>query len=385
MIRRLRVLLPPAGYLLAFLVLYAVAYLPLITWGGRFGGNRPPDSLYRPQQIVLGFATVAYAAYRVLAFHPFYRPGYRNWLMTTPWAWGKPLPAGPIPLVWEDAVIVAAACLPAWVQGTVHPLGTISLLLGVYLFALAQTFWTTGAWAAGYAVLFGVGLGMRLCREAPAVHASAMMMAYAVGMLGLRRSLRRWPDWSYWQDSMSPQAQSGGTSSAQLGWPYDRLGPKFTQGGGGVRAIDGILGGLLAGWALHAVGAVFDNLEVYVALVQATVFQFILIGPGARVSAYVTGYAPPISLGGRFRTFRWIIPSYDQVFVTPLVAMFAGLLAFAGAKSLGWPPDVVVPVTATLSLWALLLGGPPRRRWWLTARHRIVPAVKASGGYVQVG
>ena len=73
----------------------------------------------------------------------------------------------------------------------------------------------------------------------------------------------------------------------------------------------------------------------------------ILIGPGARVSAYVTGYAPPISLGGRFRTFRWIIPSYDQVLVTPLVSMFAGLLAFAGAKSLGWPPDVVVPVTAT--------------------------------------
>lgn len=384
MIRRLRMLLPPAEYLLMFVGVYALIGLPqlLDSW---FHGNRPPETFHRSQQVVLGFAVVIYGVYRVLAFHPFYRAGYRNWLMTTPWTSRKPLPFGPIHLVWEDAVILTAACLPAWAQGAVHPLGSLSLLLGAYLVVLAQAFWTTGAWAAGYAVLFGVGLALRLCRESPTTYATVLMATYLVAAVGLRRSLRRWPDWGYWQEALNPQLQAGGAASGRLGWPFDRLGPRFTHGNLGVRAIDGILMGLLAGWALYAADSLFDDARGRPPVAAMVLGYLVALAPGFRLSAYTTGYSAPISLGGRIRTFRWIIPSYDQVFVTPLMAVLAGILGFVAPWSLGWPPTLAAPAAVTLSIWALLLGGPPRRRWWLTARHRIVPAVKAAGGYVEVG
>ena len=48
-----------------------------------------------------------YGIYRVVKFHPDTNQRYRDWLATTPWTYGKPLPLGPLRLVWEDAVIIA--------------------------------------------------------------------------------------------------------------------------------------------------------------------------------------------------------------------------------------------------------------------------------------
>jgi hypothetical protein len=48
---------------------------------------------------------------------------------------------------------------------------------------------------------------------------------------------------------------------------------------------------------------------------------------------YEYGFAPPISLWGRFLHFRWVIPCYDQLFVAPLCA---GLGSFAVVVGLEW-------------------------------------------------
>ena len=66
---------------------------------------------------------------------------------------------------------------------------------------------------------------------------------------------------------------------------------------------------------------------------------FLLLEPAIlfllRVHFYLySGYADPISLWGRIRTLRWIVPGYDQVF---LVA----------APASGWPlPRSLLPAWA---------------------------------------
>ena len=46
-----------------------------------------------------------------VAFHPFFRDDYRTWLESDPLDRPKPLPVGPVELVWEDGLVVGALIL----------------------------------------------------------------------------------------------------------------------------------------------------------------------------------------------------------------------------------------------------------------------------------
>src|SRR5579862_6667620 len=65
-------------------------------------------------EITLLFSSAIYAAYRALRFNPLHLRGlpaaekYVNWLIASPWQVGKPLPAGPAHLVWQDAFLLAS-------------------------------------------------------------------------------------------------------------------------------------------------------------------------------------------------------------------------------------------------------------------------------------
>ena len=86
----------------------------------------------------------------------------------------------------------------------------------------------------------------------------------------------------------------------------------------------------------------------------------------------------PISLAGRIARFRPLIPSYDQVFLTPIAALFLFALGSGCLKLAGVPLDVAIAVCTTMGLMALWLGGPERRTWQLTAKHRINPGIQDS-------
>lgn len=102
MIRWLRVVLPFPEILLAVIFTYAALELPVVYLERQFGARL--DVPVRPSLIMVCFATAVYGAYWVWAFHPNTRPGYRNWLTSTPWTSRKPLPLGPVQLVWQDVV-----------------------------------------------------------------------------------------------------------------------------------------------------------------------------------------------------------------------------------------------------------------------------------------
>src|SRR5262249_42580382 len=156
--------------------------------------------------------------------------GYRFWLEMTPWTHRKPLPGGPVHLVWEDIVVLGALLVPAWYGKVLSPWIGVTVFLCCYATVLASTFGATNAPVFGYVVYFGLGLVIRLW---PWPESQALVSAFIalVTLVGLRRQLVNfpWPNEKLEQFRMQTPAQineMAARSGKRLGWPYDRLGPK---------------------------------------------------------------------------------------------------------------------------------------------------------------
>ena len=138
MIRRLRLVLPPAGILLTYALVYTIFEGLVLAMEWRLGA--PIRGMAgRPGVLLPLLAAALYGGFRVIAFHPVYRPKYRAWLESTPWTSGKPLPVGPVSLVWEDGVVLSLLCLLHLVQPELDPiLLNIPLQLLAYHVALKK-------------------------------------------------------------------------------------------------------------------------------------------------------------------------------------------------------------------------------------------------------
>jgi hypothetical protein len=385
-IRRLRIVLPPPEIVFVYVLLYIV-FSAIVLWAGRAGGGAAPRKLVMPRIAIETIAIMGYGAYRVLAFHPFYRPSYRRWLESTPWTWPKHLPIGPVHLIWADAVVLLAAGLPGWSQGDFEPLPYVSLFLGPYLIALGVALWGTGEWAIGFGLLFGAGLMLALWEEPQKAYVAAGVVTYILGLVGLVRSYKRWPWALGWQGDLEQLTQGGreaGGSTVRLGWPFDRIAPKFPGRAPAMHWRNSVLLSLLAGWWFFAASQVLPS-PGRLAIAALVLGNLCVAGPLLRVAFYVDGYAPPLNIWARIVRFRWIIPSYDQVFATPIAACAIGSLTPFWLTNLGFRVDVACALALAPTLLALLLGGPSRRTWWLTGKHRIVPAARAASGLVEVG
>lgn len=379
LIGRFRVLLPPSVFVVLYAAFYLASSLPLII-ASRAVGVAAVDPKFRNPPIAVHLVgMLIFGAYRAATFHPFFRPGYRKWLETTPWTLGKPLPVGPAHPTPGDALIVAAAGLPEWLSGDVHPITSYASALGGYLALLSVTFAQTGAWGFQYPVLFGLGLAVMLSGARPEISGAAVLASCLVAMVGLRRSFRHWP-WSK-VPSFSYDASKGIVAEGNpppLGWPYDRLGPRRDPPPDGHDAAGKFLRALLVGWWIFALECVLGPGGAPFAH-GGLVLNLVFITCAARVSTTIAGHAPPISLAGRIVRLRPLIPSYDQVFVAPLGAMFAAAAGpFALARA-GVRIDVAVAACAAAAMMLLWLGGPDPRAWQLTARHRVYPGIAGTG------
>jgi hypothetical protein len=386
MIRWLRVVLPSGRTLPIFAVLYAIfeGSLRLLEWrlGARFVEH------VRPGTWLLGVFCLSYATFRATYFHPFYDLRYGKWLRTTPWTSSKPLPLGPVHLVWQDGVVLVAMALLAYLQGDLNPLRLLTFFLAVYLAWLSLSFQRTGQWAFAYAMWFGLGMEIRLWHH-PWADAAAAVLLYPVAYVGLRQSLAKFP-WDVpslyevAQALSSHRTANPAGDGGPLGWPFDRLRPKWPAATG-IRTRDAILLSLLAGWWLYAVAALSSDPGVrlrIVLLVHGPAVAFLVLG---RLVAYCAGYAPPISFWGRLWTGRVIIPGYDKVFLAPLAVVLIGWLLPELFAAHGLEPEIGVPLSLSLALLAGLSIGPSLLNWRLTGRHRLVPGTTIQQQCIKVG
>jgi hypothetical protein len=311
---------------------------------------------------------------------------YQAWLAATPWTSRQPLPLGPIHLVLQDVVLVGCVVLLGWLNGDGWALYIPQLFLAVYLLLLGKSLFWTGDWPWGYAVVFGVGLVVRLWHDLPA-GLSAAVLTYAVGYLGLRRSLAHFPwtiQWSRLVGMLGITVNTESGAADILGWPYGRLAPRAASPPVGVPLHHALLISALVGWWTFAGVSLVPNAEDQ-QLVLLFVLLFVALAvPGIRFGIYCDGYAAPISLLGRLATGRWIIPGYDQVFVAPLLAVAAGSTLGGASVLLRLDLVLALPVVIAVVLFLSLGLGPSLQVWRLTGNHRIVEGSHRAGT-VKVG
>lgn len=171
--------------------------------------------------VVIG--TIIFGTYRALGFHPLFRTDYARWLRFTPWTTDKPLPLGPVHLVWSDALVVTIACLLLARSLVVPwPVAILAFLMA-YQVCIAFLAIFTQAHRWGCTLLLGLGGVLLLLTGRHLDRATLLLLLlHPLAHLGLRASLRSFPWdeksrtlWRQWQEWPWSSMQSSRLSASQ--------------------------------------------------------------------------------------------------------------------------------------------------------------------------
>ncbi len=375
---------------LILLIVFAMAYgfvevgmwlINIVTPGARSVADDMPE-LAGIRIVILGSAAVLYAFFRLWRFHPKCSPAYCAWLEQSPWTASKPLPLGPIHLVWQDAIVIGAlAALAHW---HAHASPTVPLIaFGMtYLCVLNLLLAMTRRWTS--CLVLGFLWPTLLLPGAKGWPAIAVITAIIVVLWhGVRASLRAFPR-GFSQTSTNPMGQrpssllqmqldvripvlssaSFDTSTKAIGWPYLVLSPKAESPSVSTRTSFFL--GLLVGWWTYCLSILAED-----ALIPGFILFLGIILAGMRLLVYCKNVATPFNIWGRFATGRLVVPGFDRVFVTPLGVIALAILGGALMRRMGEESQAAAGAGMVGLLWFVLFaGGPTLRNWLLTGQHR---------------
>ncbi len=186
----MRQVLPPPSAQWVFWILFALlAGVECLLW---WADIRLEFAGYGPRGALVMLASVVYGVFRAVAFHPACRPEYRLWLQATPWTNRLPLPLGPVHLVVQDCLVIAVLAALAYGVPGLTPMSIVVTCLCAYLVAVNALTAFTGVLVEPYVVAFGLAVLVRLAHHETT---QLLMLAcmYIVSVIGLRRSLSRFP------------------------------------------------------------------------------------------------------------------------------------------------------------------------------------------------
>jgi len=341
-------------------------------------GNINRDEFMRIRTTFIMLNALGYGIYRIVAFHPAANAEYRAWLKLTPWSAEKPLPAGPLQLVPQDLVVICLLLLfyrPASIKMLYIP---TTFLIG-YQLSLAIYARLIGQWALAYLIAFGFSF-IILFWDRPEAAFVAADGCFIIGRIAVSRALKTFPWDLPWQAELNSfKAINEEQKKRRLGWPVDQLAPKDPE-----RMIpyhDGICISLIAGcWCFGAL----TQLPTEARLIPP---MMVIIGSGgaliAVLAAFAASHRSPLGIIARLLTLRWIIPSYDEIAIVPLVAILLSICTQVTAIILMAPrvnmvgPNpllgmILSSIGLSLTLLLLLVCGPVLERWRLAAQHKIV-------------
>lgn len=365
--RWLRIVLPPAWAVALFALFYLVLDALWIGTSAQFGDV---PELWRMRIGAVAGAGTCYALYRVVAFHPLFRHDYRNWLALTPWCARQPLPLGPVHLTAQDAVVLSL------LLASLHTLDGRALNVLVafgfaYHLAVAGTLWPTGLRWRCYGILFGLGAAVCVIQH-PVAAVAILFGLYPFSRAAIHRSLERFP-WDlppWWSRvGLKPQGmrELRQFRLGELGWPYEYL--QATPSGLKIELADGIALSALAGWWCFGVTTNMPGDKQPGLLILS--IPMVSFGALVRWALYCGNHWPPLSLWGRVRTGRWIIPRYDRVLVAPLLAVAVNGLGTAAALAWRLNAPTAMAIVTAVPVGILLCAGPALAAWQLTGGHRI--------------
>ncbi len=332
-----------------------------------------------------------FGLYRAFAFNPLFHPDYFKWLSTSCWTHEDPLPNGPMHLAWEDFVIVGVLTLTHYLSATfvegikITPARALLLPLVFSLGYLGVNF--SNFMLTNRPVAYGIIIPLLLSLYHPsiAVLAAGFVTSLMVCQIGISLLLRRL-DLSLKSDIESPlkaiapniklnqnlKIKLTGEVPA-LGWPHSVLS----------RKEDRVLIQFWEQTTLSAICAILSGLFIIVldpdkfrseeGALSAFLFVLSVFAIIIRLPIYMKAMLPPISFWGRIFTLRPLIPSYDIIFLHPILVV---LLNYVFVKSFAsfsyFLPEHIVFAIFVFVLSLMTLNCPPRlNRWMLTAKGRL--------------
>ncbi len=367
-----------------FLPLMFLAYLfleVLYAWmrGHDHAGMAELESIRQFRDSVFVALVVVAGFLRAKTNHPLHWGDYGRWLARTPWKPPKPLPLGPVHLSLADIVFVVVVAL-ALHNPTINLVRLPSLFLFAYLSGSCGSLWRTGAKEYAYILAFGLGLFVRLLPD-PWTSAALAVGLYVVAWFGLRRSFARFP-WSIKLVHANREPPIKFTPSTDLrewatqrrpktlGWPYDLLKPCASQDA--ISPLDGTLLSALLAWWIYAVMALVDP-DPRQGFLFMLLFGVPVSAAIARLKLYTENYHSPMSGWGRLFTLRWIIPTYDRVFVAAFLTLAMPWLAGWFIWHFGVNLLLAAPIAIGCAVLIALNMGPTLNEWRLTGNHRVAP------------
>jgi hypothetical protein len=288
-------------------VILLLLYL-LLLWG--MSWSAASYSVETPSEVRDGFAIAsvllgsAVGVIRVGRFHPAFDKKYADWLATSNWRPGLPLPKGPLHPTRNDAIglvllgIVAGAF--CWVL-RLSPLDALVALAGVFL-GVALTCVAACARTGrfhNWRLLLSIGLLPGLL-DPSLVYASAPIAALLAYLFELR-DLRDFP----WPP-FTPKA------TRVVGWPFRQLleEPRNDSVTWPIAALEGLIAGALC-WVLPELnGARKNGFDVVVLVLMLSTFW--VVPAALRYASSRSIFCPRFCLGERLGRWRPIVWRHDR-------------------------------------------------------------------------
>jgi hypothetical protein len=299
---------------------------------------------------------------RVWTFHPFFNSRYRQWLCLSPWSIDKPLPQGPVHLIWVDLIVLSALAFLAYINVPfLAPIPVIAFLV-VYLILLCITFEYEQIGFTLICLFLWPFAVYPLQNQYIAV--VVLVALYVLCYCGLQQYLKAFP-WNtkYWKSDPVKDLRKQAVRRGVIGWPYRILNIYETIE---MPLPVGLAVSLLLTWWLHVFRWMAN-----ISSAHGLFICFILWTAMGRAGIYAGIYRPPINLWGRIFTFRWIIPKYDKVFVAPICILLVGILTPLALNSVGIKPLWGVELSFFLTLFLAFSLPPKLKQWRLTGPYRI--------------
>ena len=389
--RALRQLIPDYMFVGFFLVLM-VPFEIIILLGSTPFGEIPanfklaPFALagFRIRNIIIVLAAAFYAILRVFVRHPFVNPPYRDWLVATPYRPGAPLPFGSVELNWRDLVVITILVSPIFLHGFELP-----AFVPITVFALTYSLLTstllpfTKPWPAAYVILALAAPGIFLWHY-PVAAAVCTVCSAIVATAAMRMSLMEFP-WrentsarEVWKKDLRGMGSNAGAQIKTQSRDFHIYSCHPIGADSSIAPLHAVLLPLMAGWWMFCSNSMLDaripNVGVGLAIFPAvTTFACALV----RLLIYLPRYRPPLTIWGRLRTGRLIIPGYDKVLFAPLLAVILHFGIGIYLSIQGMRPYQAHTIGMVAALFALSALGPTLNAWQLTSSAQIRPWVES--------
>ena len=358
--RQWRQILPPPGYTILFFVVYMLTYL--VDFYFHLLGLLVPEEVGMIRMPILILASASYGFYRVRVFHPSYNKKYWQWLCLSPWSINKPLPQGPVHLIWVDFVILTILTLLAYSNVPLEKFTPLVVFLFVYLAMIVLAF---QAEQMVFTILFFFLFPFTFYPfKSINLAIIVFILLYALCYFGFYKSFRDFP-WNtkYWKIDVVEELRKQAIRNNIIGWPFKHLNINKTFG---ISCFGAFILSFLLTWWLHVIRWAID--EPYNLKPLAILSVYVAV---TRAFFYALKYRPPISLAGRIFTGRLIIPGYDKIFIAPICILLVGIplpfaLSFFGLNEV-WSFEICF-----FLIFFLALSLPPKlNTWLLTGPYRI--------------